>query len=296
MMRLPVASLRFTLESQGLFFPTFPGTVWHGGLGKMLARDHPTVFRLLYATAGDAQLYALRPDPMQHRAAGERFTLGLTLFGPAVETVVAVTHAIARLGEEGMDPAGRYRLVSAAISHPTGEQTYFTREDGLGSLPRPAVLGDCLAGMGEPCTGVAIELVTPLRLKSDNALVRELPCYATLLARLIARIGAIAKRCGVEDVLEAERRRLVFAEAHAVAQADARLAWEGLTRRSARTRQQMRFGGLIGWLGYFGHIEHTLPWLEAAEHVQLGGKTAFGFGVISVHPFRTGEGGDPAAT
>ncbi len=58
--------------------------------------------------------------------------------------------------------------------------------------------------------------------------------------------------------------------------------WQTLSRRSARSDQQMTVGGLLGRWRYRGPMALTRGWLSAGQILQIGGKTAFGFGAYDV--------------
>lgn len=281
---LAVLPLRFVLRSRGLSFPAFPGTFWRSGLGMTLARCDGTAFRTLFQHDGEAAPYALAPGHGETVPAGQTFHLDLTLLGPACRHAPAVAEAVGLLGETGIRPGGRFSLAAIRLRLPGGEGDW-TGE----AVPQAQGIAEWLARQEPPARGVAIELCTPLRLKDGNLLVRHTPSYATLTGRLLGRVAWISRRFGASWRLPEEDWRRVREEAARVDVAEGRHAWQGLSRRSARSGQVMHFGGLTGWLGYFGAIEATLPLWRLGEVLQLGGKTAFGFGAVKVHPLYGGD-------
>jgi len=277
----PIAALRFRLRSEGLVFRGFSGSNWHGGLGMMLQRLAPSAFRALYSAPDSARLYALRPPLAEAFPVGDELELQLSLFGAASAHVLACTQAINLLGEAGIDPAGHYRLQQASVLRPDGDAVFFTAADGLLTPPSSSDLGDWLTPVHAP-REVRVRLLTPLRIKEGGDLVRDTPTYAQLLHRLLGRLDQLAHVMAVDTPLAKSERGPLFEEAQQVQLLDADLHWQRLDRRSARTRQQMGFGGLLGQLRFSGDMALTLPWLLAGQHVQIGGKTAFGFGAYAV--------------
>jgi hypothetical protein len=282
----PMLVLRFDLRSEGLIFPGFAGSHWHGGLGMMLQRQSPATFRLLYGGPEEVRLYALRPPQGDRFPPATRLSLQLTLFGAACTHALACTQAIAELGEVGLDPAGRYRLQQTSVVRGDGETVFYDAADGLLAPPSSADLRDWLGdapGAALAPSQLKVHLLTPLRIKEGGELVRSAPSYAQLVHRLFGRLDQLAYVIGCEPPLAKSERAPLYAEAQQVALLAADLHDQCLSRRSARSRQQMSFGGLVGRLQFSGETARSLPWLRAGEHVQIGGKTAFGFGAYEIH-------------
>lgn len=278
---ITLVPLRLQLVSDGLRFPAFSGSVWHGGFGQALARRFPEAFHLLYGGQAETRLHSLRPEPGETYPSGSRLTLELSLFGHAGEHVCACTQAIAQLGESGIDPAGHYRLTHAAVRTPLGDIEYFTAADGFTRPPPTTDFRDWLPARPAPAA-IELTLLTPLRIKEGGEIVRQAPSYAQLLHRLIGRLEQLAHVTGGRAPFTADERAQLLAAAQDVRLTDAALRWSEIARRSARTHSQMHFGGLLGRLGFAGELDSTLPWLLAGQHVQIGGKSAFGFGAYRI--------------
>jgi len=277
----PIAPLRLTLRSAGLVFPGYAGSLWHGGLGMMLQRHFPATFRALYGGQDDARPYALRAPAGERFPPGSRLTLDLKLFGDASQHLFACTQAIALLGEAGIDPAGRFQLERASVLLPDGEAPFFTADDGLLQPPPLTDFSDWLPAGPAP-RQIEVRLLTPLRIKEGGELLRHAPEYSQLVHRLFGRLDQLAHVIGSPPPLAKGERATFHDEARQVTRLAAEVRWQQLDRRSARTRQQMSFGGLQGELCFAGDMTQTLPWLVAGQQVHIGGKTAFGFGAYEV--------------
>lgn len=274
---LAVVPLRLGLRSGGLQFPEFSGSLWHGGLGMVLERHFRPAFELLYGGDAETRLYALRPPTQEHIAAEIPFELHLTLFGPACRHILACTQAVAQLGEAGIRPAGRFRLETAAVIGPDGDRPFFAADTGLLAPPAAFDLHDYLKAA--PHAGrLRVRLLTPLRIKEGNEILRRPPRYEQLIHRLCGRIDQLAHAAGSTPPLAKADRPALLAEAGAVRLTRGDTRWTDLSRRSGRSGRQMAFGGLVGELEYEGIFDRTLPWLLAGRCLHIGGKPAFGFG------------------
>lgn len=279
---LHMLPLRFTLQSLGLRFPSFPGSIWHGGLGMVLAAAAPSAFAAIYRNEPTSPLYALAPPAQEHIPPQTSFTVGITLFGPACEHALAVTDAISRLGRKGLRPGGQFELIAAEMVTPQGPVLFADSQLGLATLPESHPFTEYLDSSPQPAKRSLLCFTTPLRIKEGNALVTKTPTFAQLMHRVLGRVEQLAYAAGAALPLTKEIRESILAEARGVETGEAHLSSTGIQRRSARTLQQMHFSGLTGTVEYRGTMALTLPWLKLATLIQVGGKTAFGFGVLDI--------------
>ncbi|MEQ1526013.1 MAG: CRISPR system precrRNA processing endoribonuclease RAMP protein Cas6 [Gallionella sp.] len=279
---LRILPLRFILRSCGMQFPDFSGSVWHGGLGMVLAQQSSTAFHCLYQTHSESRLYALLPPMQSSLPTGEEFELRLTLFGAGVDHALAVTQAIVELGKIGMKPGGHYETIAAKVASIHAEIPYMSTQQGFITLPRALVASDYLTTDTQSAKTYRIQLTTPLRIKEGNNLLRAAPTYEQLLRRIFSRLDQIAHAAGEIPPLAKNMRDKFYDEAEQVKIKTSSIALHGLERRSARSGQQMQFNGIIGTVDYVGAIQATLPWFKLACLMQLGGKTAFGFGGLKI--------------
>jgi hypothetical protein len=279
---LRILPMRFVLRSGGMKFSGFSGSVWHGGLGMVLARQSPTAFGLLYQSNPESRLYALLPPMNSYIPAAETFELRVTLFGPGVDYALAIAQAIAELGRVGMRPGGNYQVLAAYWARPEGDAIFLSEQDGFIALPGAYAVRDYLSVTQPVVTACRASLVSPLRIKDGNDLLRVAPGYAQLLRRIFGRLDQLAHVAGEATPLAKSGRDALYEEAALVKTEASSVSAHGIQRRSARSGQQMQFNGLIGSIDYAGEIEHTLPWLRLACITQLGGKTAFGFGGLKI--------------
>ena len=279
---LRILPLRFILRSAGLKFPDFSGSVWHGGLGMMLAQNSPTAFRHLYQTDPESRLYSLLPSMSLQIPDGERFELRITLFGHGVDHALAVTQAIAELGRVGMRPGGHYEMIEAGTITPEQITPFLTEQEGFLAIPNACAAYGYLTPEPQQLDQCRIQFVTPLRIKEGNDLLRGVPRYAQVLQRIFGRLDQLAHAVGEATPLAKNLRAELFSEAERIEIKASNITVHGMERRSARSGQQMQFNGVIGTVDYAGEMKQTLSWFNLAKITQLGGKTAFGFGGLEI--------------
>lgn len=281
---LALHRFRFTLEAVGsLSLPAFPGNEFHGGLGMMLARDAPEVFRVLYDEQDGS-----RPRPyMLHvpvferdLSDGEPFYVDLTLFGLASAIFYACFDALAQLGKMGIGrERGRFAIRAVDAVKPDGQTPVFSREEGHGLFWDAATqLGELLVPpAAAPASACSVDFFTPLRLKQNNQLVRTPPALELLLQRILSRASQLAGA-----PLPAWREQVLDVASQArVASHD--MCWHEWNRYSSRQQKVMPFGGLMGTVRYEGdNLQALLPYLRLAEWLHVGNKTTFGLGACRV--------------
>jgi hypothetical protein len=288
-MGMDVLVMRFTLRSRGMELPGFAGSIWHGGLGCQLNRVAPTAFARLYQVSDEARLYSLVAPEGGHWPAGQDRVLQLSLFGPACSHAMAVVQAVAELGEVGLRPGGRFAVEAIDTIAPDGQdhKAVYSKTSGLSGLPLACDLTEAWANARKhqlpQLADVRLQLLSPLRIKEHNTDVRHAPTCVQLLRRALSRVEQLAYACKTDLDWVRDGRTLWLSQAAAIAPPnDAPMEWAQLERRSARSSQSMFFGGLVGELHYTQVTPDVRAWLQMIHGLQVGGKTAFGFGGAQV--------------
>lgn len=277
---LRLLPLRLMLKSDTLSLDFFSGPLWRSGLGLALKHHFPGVFDLLFAThARLGRLYALQP-PFAPVHPGECFELGLTLFGDAAQHAIACTQALAQLGEMGLgERRGKYALVNARVAG-SNAAPFFDASAGLVSWPTAI----CPTRWLEQSVGSAnlarVVLLTPLCIKDNNVPMLAPPEFTQFVRRLHGRLAQLCEAAGEASPLTRPFREAQLRLAADVRLQHSELKHEVVKRRSALSGQSMSFEGLTGSLTYRGDIAPFAGLLSLGKILQLGGKTAFGFGRI----------------
>lgn len=281
-MNLTLLTLQFVIRSQGMIFAGFPGAAWHGGLGMMLQRLHPQVFSTLYSVAPESRLYALFPQHDERIEHNETALLRITLFGEATKHALAVCEAISALGQVGMRPGGKFDVQEVHSLTVAGWQAVYRESEGLLAPPQAQSLVDLIAIALPQAQHLRLDLCTPLRIKDGNQLLRTPPSFSQFIRRMLGRLEQLAFATDSETPIIKSRRDAILAEAAQVSLSASAPRTAGLERRSARSGQRMVFDGMEGELQYTGQMTASLPLVLAATLVQVGGKTAFGFGAMEI--------------
>jgi hypothetical protein len=304
---LPLVRYRFTYRAldDGVM-RSFAGSAWRGVFGHALKRvvcamrlracaGCPLIDGCPYPALFDGHVPGRAEGPSaidvvtvpyvfapEHRGdtvfvAGDMVATVLTLVGSANARLVYVVRAMAEAGLAGLGPA-RARLS-------------LTRVEALDGLD--AASGTLVHDGGAQCLPVAprspdavplgrhvvVSLRTPLRLRLDGDLVTpDAFRPAHLIVAAIRRVSTLAALHG-DGPVAADFATLKRAAGAAVLE-HAELSWQDQTRYSARQRDTMKMGGIVGSCRIdLGPDAGSLaPWLDRAQWVGAGKGASMGLG------------------
>lgn len=277
---LRLLPLRMRLRSHTLALDFFSGPLWRSGFGLALHRHFPAVFERLFSPqARLGRLYVLQA-PAATVVPGQDFELGLSLFGPATADALACVQALARLGEMGLgDARGTFTLLQARVAGGSAAP-FLEAQSGLRGWPAPVAWSHWLERSAGDTNAAQLHLLSPLRIKDGNEACMEPPSFDLVVRRLQGRLAQLCEAAGEDSplcpALAASQRRL----ADGVQLRHAELYPVQVRRRSAASGQAMALEGLAGTLRYAGDVAPFAGLLALGSVLQLGGKTAFGFGRI----------------
>jgi hypothetical protein len=212
---------------------------------------------------------------------GDTFQFTLLLIGRGNDLLPQIVYGVINMGEAGIGSGsrqglGRFRLHKVTVD----EQNLYTDAERI--LHTPPALHEIKLDSGtmEEVDAVQVRLQTPLRLKLNNDLQRDLPFHLLIRAGL-RRIAALEDAYGQGEP-DLDFKGLVD-RAQQVEVQDAQLRWRELFRWSNRQKKKVSLGGLGGSIIYRGSLGEFLPILTYCQQVNVGKQTAFGLGRISVH-------------
>lgn len=286
-MNTRISRYRFHCLSLGLVWTGFSGNILHSGLGVMLKRHAPSVFDALYGEQGNGdsrpRAWWMQP-PLETRsilAPQDHFYFELSFCNMQPGWLQACVEAIVQLGEAGVGKErGKFTLERIDWVHSDGTENITdlneNQDQGLDELfmaLRPPHVYDYLG----------LELITPLRIKTEQGYVRHAPELSVILSRLISRVSQLTGLGrfylpGVDEMLSSSQQAQIVQE---------QLVWDDLNRYSVRQAREMPMGGLRGHILYACSNAGVYPWLALGEWLQLGTKTTFGLGVYRISPPRT---------
>lgn len=127
-----------------------------------------------------------------------------------------------------------------------------------------------------PPTSCLLELVSPLRLKSEGKIRTELTVPA-LLGGIVRRVDTLARSHGGGQAPPAPEHDGVRITSQSLRVIEVR-------RYSARQDRAMQLPGVAGRLELQGDLTSVWDWLVAGEQLQIGKGTSLGFGRYRLMP------------
>ena len=225
------------------------------------------------------QPFVLRVDLRENRQvlAGDTYTFGLRLFGPAIEFAPYVIFAVQEMGRRGL---GRDRIPFVLNSVHDGQQDIYIREQSA-HLHLPSVRHIRLdEPSGEPRPiRLDVQFATPARLRTEGRLNR-LPDLPALLRAGLRRLRVLCHFYGTTELAPADMSGL-FDAAETSRLINSTLHWHGVQRYSTRQNRKMVMDGVVGSASWELSGETLLPILRAAESCHIGKATSFGFGRLT---------------
>lgn len=291
---------RFTSDAH---LPEYKGSTFRGVFGRALKQVvcalkrqecpscllkgeclYPAVFEPELAATADSgrppHPYVIQPpaDAQRFFEEGSPFDFNLLLFGPVNRRLPYFIYAFDRMGSIGIGKkiAGRratFRLTSVDAS---GRTVYHHADQRLRVEDACEELGlrpD--SPESERPRAIALTFETPLRLKHNNRLARELP-FHVLVRAMLRRVSALLSAYGDGEPALDYAGMVERAQQVDIVRND--LVWEDWRRYSLRQDRAMQMGGLKGGITYAGDLGEFLPLIAFCAHVHLGKQTTFGLG------------------
>lgn len=198
---------------------------------------------------------------------GDPFSFGVTLFGHAWDLLPYVIIGVRLMSETGVGnrslAPGRFALQQIKAADPVSgrSQGVYSREDNLVRCPdSPVAHGTILSAcrsLAEPA-GVTLDLLTPMRLIADGALVKRLS-FPTFIRRILRRLTDLTRTAtGGHPGFDHEA---LLAQAEAVRVTEDRTRWVDVPSFSARQNRFTPIGGLVGEITFEGDLKPFAPWL-----------------------------------
>lgn len=301
---LGAARYRLTLRAATpIRLPGYAGSAWRGVLGHALKRTvcvtreprcdacllyRSCVYPYVFETPPPADTAKLRkypaaPHPFvvepwpdcRNVAVGDAFGLDLVLIGRGRAQLPYFIEALRRAGASGIGAgAGRYAV--EAVAQESADDWVEIYRPGAPLQPPT----DIRAGLPPvPAAGsLRIELLTPLRLKIDNALATaERLRFRDFFAHLLRRVSLLSY-FHTDTPLETDFRGLVQA-AQAIDWQAIDLRWQDWTRYSSRQDALLHMGGLAGTLRLpTAGMEPFWPYLWLGQWTHVGKAAVMGLG------------------
>jgi hypothetical protein len=302
-----VARYRFELEAlDELRLPAYAGSAWRGALGHGLKRAvcvtrqprcegcllagtcvYSVIFESPAPDEDARRRFTAVPHPFvlvldattpRHCQAGASLSVGLNLLGAANTAVPYLIHGLNLAGERGVGAGnGRFRVAAVHQELRLGQALWETVYDAdSASFRRLPVQPPAVPPLPER---VALDLLTPLRIKRDGRLIGPQEFrIGDLLYHLAWRLAALEAFYGqgggkAYDVGRPEP------EGPPGLELERDLHWREWTRYSSRQGTEMQMGGLVGRLVLDGRVAQPYwPQLWLGQWIHVGKATSMGLG------------------
>ena len=240
--------------------------------------------------------FAIRP-PLTARAIddrvfypGDRFEVGVNLFGDVASLFPYVCQAFDRMGQIGVGYGrGRFVLETVQAVDPlTGETMDLLHGRRLVSTPGLPVTADSVARAAErlPVDGVTLRFLTPLHLTHGGKQVDRLT-FPALIARLLERCQAIEQHYTPNPTPQPvwrERYLALTRLAEQVRVVEGEMRWATMRSGSRRTDSSNSIGGLVGRARFEGDLAPFREWLLWGQSLHVGKNAVKGNGWYAIGP------------
>ena len=277
MSRPPLRCLVLDFFLQGNLPDADQHTLWHGALGNTLSRVSPSLFERLYGAAENhARLYSLVPPLPDYPR------LRVTLTGDACDGGLDITATVKKIGRQGLGKERRcFTIHWAQYGARDPIPYYYGMNDETVEVPEAcSITPDFFNQVIGHRNRMRFCTITPLILKEDNGLMAHPPTFSVLVRRLLGRISQIAHASNAALPYDEEQQRYWQMTATSVGLVSQKIRMASFSRQSKRTRHHMVFNGWEGTLEYAGPVAAFYSLFKLGEKLQLGGRTAFGFGAF----------------
>lgn len=208
---------------------------------------------------------------------GETFTAGLIVFGDIIKMFPFFLYTIQKMGERGLGRNRIHFLLSSASSLDVNnyETVIFRGETNILKTEYSPITEKEIISKIKKSDKITLEFITPLRVQKAGIIIKDKGeitpelLYFTFFRRIISVSHLF---CGGE----ATKLEKGFAPSFSITENN--LRYKVLTRYSARQKQKMELGGLVGSITLEGDLTNFLPLVYIGREVHVGKNTAFGHG------------------
>lgn len=299
--------------------PRFLGPTLRGGLGIHLKRticharrsdcnscllQADCLYRYLFDGVAPPErdfmrLYPYIPQPFAIQVGlldncqispGRRLDFTVALFGKAVDYFPYILYSLSELGKAGL---GKDRIPFELVRVQEFGQAATVYEKGSRSIGRLQRRPLTAEGLHADYDELLLEFVTPCRIRVAGQYARRLR-FEDIVRSAARRISILQRFYGQPTSL-AIQGALQTLHQHEVKITMDQTHWYGFDRFSNRQGRSIPMGGLVGRMAIGGRIKPFVGLLEAAQIVNVGKATSFGFGYVRLCGSRDNQDGQDAS-
>jgi hypothetical protein len=236
----------------------------------------------------------------------DTIVFGLTLFGPAIDELPYIIHAIDLMAQNGfgatrirfsldkvlsLDAQGQREVIHTQGSRfICGQKTdpmtlarlveirlAELEAHSKVALPVGVASGSSVAQRCPVSNDITLRFLTPTRLRIQGRVLDD-PSFAQLAKSISLRLSMLAQSWGFAPNAGLDYKS-VLERAEDVLVRDSKLCLIALDRYSNRQRTKLLLDGFVGDITFTGDgLRDLLPLIIAGEFLHIGGGTAFGLG------------------
>lgn len=219
-------------------------------------------------------------DGKKHYKTGDELVFSIILMGKAISYLPYFIYTFSECGKNGIGK-GRGRFTLKEVLSEEGKLVY-NSEDSKILTPdtRYIDIDENIEFSDESQEKITLHLMTPVRLKNRNELVRNIE-FQILIKALMLRVNLINFfHCeGVEAKWDHKK---IIEKSREIKTIEDNTCWHDWERYSARQQTRMKLGGVIGHITYSGNIKPYMQLIKAGEILHVGKNTSFGLGKYKI--------------
>ena len=305
------AKFRIVMESmEDGYLPGYKGSMLRGAMGNAVKHlcccsserdcdncimESQCVYRYVFETKAPRGMerfknaprpYIIEPPPDSRTdyARRDELSFNLILIGKAIEYLPYFIMSSYNMGKRGLG-RNRMRFRLSRVSNFTGsndpdENVIYEPNNKL-SENFKIFTGEDIERRVEEISKetIGLKFLTPLRMKHNGKHIRNVD-FRCLVDDLQRRFSVISQIYWNTD--QEWEPSLISDHASNVKETRASMEWFDWERFSSRQNEKMKFGGLVGEVGFQGELEEFMPLIALGEALHVGGKTTFGLGKYEI--------------
>lgn len=277
------STLRFTAEASNHFsIAKKKGGILHDAFGRVLEQVSPQAFQALwypqfdtqefsqFSAAASPKAFALNPprDKCREYQQGQKFYFELCLFGKAAQFARESLRTFHQIGENGLGrQIAKFRIIECKThTPPQFDVSHYQTSNYSGTLD------------------LALKFISPAYFKCKGQRIFCAPSFIYLLSRAIYRANWMSVCSGRNTLIDSATRTQLLSSVENVTIESQQTSQEKWHRYSVSRKKWMCFDGVVGVVTYHNVPAQLLPLFSLIEHANIGGKTSFGMGAMSITP------------
>lgn len=215
-------------------------------------------------------------DGRKYYKTGDELVFSVILLGKATSYLPYFIYTFSECGKNGIGK-GRGRYTLEEVLDEDGNLVYSSEDSKIITPQIKTVEINEDINIEDGCERkITLHLITPLRLKNKNDLVRKLD-FNILIKALMIRINLINFfHCNGEEAKWDHKK--ILEKSKEVKIIDDKTRWLDWERYSSRQQTKMKLGGIVGTITYNGSVEPYIEILRSGEILHVGKNTTFGLG------------------